>query len=216
MTNFLKYCCIVVLLLLFTQNLFGQLDSNKIKNEAVKQEMTAMFNKINVFLAEQSPNQPNMSLYVELNNNWNKYKDSVANALAKQQQEINELKGRLKALEDKKVIMPEVITKKFDNIIGVLYFEVGSFALSEENKMVVKKVVQNYGNKTLQLVAYTDWTGNDETNQKLSEQRALAVQNELTNNGFQIQDLKTYSRGKMAEENEKLSAKECRRVEIRY
>jgi len=211
MTNLLKYCCIILLLSLFTNTSFAQLDSTKVNNQMVKQEMNEMLAKLNAYLAQNSPNNTGSNLYGELNS----YKESMAKTIAAQQQEINELKLRLKTLEDKKV-MPEVVTKKFDNIIGVLYFEVGSFALSEENKMVVKKVVQNYGNKTLQLVAYTDWTGNNENNQKLSEQRALAVQNELTNNGFKIQDLKTYSRGKMAVENEKLSAKECRRVEIRY
>lgn len=215
MTKLLKYCCVILLLLVLANNSFAQLDSNKVNNQMVKQEMNEMLAKLNAYLAQNSPYNTGSNLYGELNNNLNSYKETMAKTIAAQQQEINDLKLRLKALEDKKV-MPEVVTKKFDNIIGVLYFEVGSFAMSEENKMVVKKVVQNYGNKTLQLVAYTDWTGNDETNQKLSEQRALAVQNELTNNGFQIQDLKTYSRGKMAEENEKLSAKECRRVEIRY
>jgi outer membrane protein OmpA-like peptidoglycan-associated protein len=93
---------------------------------------------------------------------------------------------------------------------------VGSFELSAENKAIIRKVAKEHGDKQLQVVAYTDWVGNDEYNQNLSSERATAVQREFIINGFASDHIKIYSRGKMVSKQENLSAKECRRVEIRY
>lgn len=215
MIKLLKNCCIVLMLLLFAQNSFAQIDSNKIKNQVVKEEMVAMQQQLNTFLMANSAENSNQSI-INLNSIWQVKFDSLQAKFIAQQNEINQLKNRLLALETKKQATPEVVSKKFENVIGVLYFDLGSSILSEENKNIIKNIIKAHGDKTLQLVAYTDWTGNNETNQKLSDQRALSVQNELTNNGILIQNLRIYSKGKMAEENQNLSAKECRRVEIRW
>ncbi len=216
MTNHLKYGYLVLLFALFANNLFAQLDSTKTDNIVVKQEMGDMLTKLNAFLAQNSTEGANANLYHQLNANINLYKDSINKVIAAQQQAIIDLRAQIETLKNANITKPEVVNKKFENLVGVLYFEVGSSDLTEENKAIVKKVIAEHGDKILQIVSYTDWTGNNEINQKLSDKRALSVQNELTNNGFLIQNLKTYSRGKMAQESTNLSAKECRRVEIRY
>ncbi len=210
-----KYCFFIILFFFKTVNLFAQIDSTKANKAAVKQEMVSMQQQLNSFLLNNSSNNNSQSVSI-LIPNWQLKFDSIHVKLEEQQKEIEELKKRLIALETKKATTPEVVSKKFDNVIGVLYFELGSYVLSEENKSIINNIIKLHSDKTLQLVAYTDWTGNNETNQKLSDQRALSVQNELTNNGILIQNLRIYSKGKMAEENQNLSAKECRRVEIRY
>ncbi len=211
----LKLFALFFLLLEISYTSYGQQDSAKAERDAVKQEMMEMNEKINSYLSDKTASNESRMIQ-ELNKKWSHFADSVKAQLAMQQLEIADLKARLKALEEKKPETPEVVTTKFDNVLAVLYFDMGSYSLSAENKATVKKIVQEHGNKILQLVAYTDWIGNNEYNQNLSKQRAKAVQDELTSLGFLIQNMRIYSRGKMADENEKLSAKECRRVEIRY
>lgn len=211
----LKLFALCLLLLVVSYTSYGQQDSAKADRDAVKQEMLEMNEKINSYLSDKTASNESR-LIQELNKKWSHFVDSVKSQLIVQQLEIADLKARLKALEEKKPETPEVVTTKFDNVLAVLYFDMGSYALSVENKATIKKLVQEHGNKILQLVAYTDWIGNNEYNQNLSNQRAKAVQDELTSLGFLIQNMRIYSRGKMAEENEKLSAKECRRVEIRF
>lgn len=211
----LKLFALIFLLLVMTYTSYGQTDSAKAERDAVKQEMMEMNEKINSYLSDKTSSNESRMIQ-ELNKKWSHFADSVKSQLAMQQLEIADLKARLKALEEKKPETPEVVTTKFDNVLAVLYFDMGSYTLSTENKATIKKIVQEHGNKILQLVAYTDWIGNNEYNQNLSNQRAKSVQDELTSLGFLIQNMRIYSRGKMADENEKLSAKECRRVEIRF
>lgn len=193
---------------------FAQNDPGAQDNKAVKKEVTEMMDKLNAYLNEHTP-APN-DHYAQWSKEFALYKDSVALRFAQQQKEIEELRLLLLAAERKPELVPEVVTTKFENLVAVLYFEVGSYTLSDEYKALIKKLISENADKTLQLVSYTDWTGNAEANQVLSNQRAKTVQNELINNGFKMQQLKIYSRGQMAAENEKLPAKECRRVEIRY
>ncbi len=211
----LKLFALCLLLLVMSYTSYGQQDSAKAERDAVKQEMMDMNEKINSYLSDKTASNESRMIQ-DLNKKWSHFADSVKAQLAMQQLEIADLKARLKALEEKKPETPEVVTTKFDNVLAVLYFDMGSYTLSAENKATIKKIVQEHGNKILQLVAYTDWIGNNEYNQNLSNQRAKAVQDELTSLGFLIQNMRIYSRGKMADENEKLSAKECRRVEIRF
>ncbi|MDP1728526.1 MAG: OmpA family protein [Bacteroidota bacterium] len=217
MTRIVKLACLVLMVLMGSKKSDCQTDeSGKTERLDIKNEVIEMRNRLALFLDDADTSGQLTKAKLEFNNKLNHLKDSVGNLLKQQQQEIEELKIRLKTLEDAKPATAEVVSVKFDNILEVLYFDVGSFALSDENKVKIKKLVQQHGNKILQLVSYTDWVGNDEYNRQLSNQRALAVQKELTGEGVQLQKIKIYARGKMADENEKLSAKECRRVEIRY
>jgi len=216
MTRSIQYISAVILFLTWINEAKSQTDSSKFERVEVRNEITDMRDKINVFLSEQVTNDPLTNLNRELSLKLNTYIDSMNNRLNRQQLEIEDLRKQIKTINDKKIVEPEVVTEKYDNIIAVLYFDIGSYTLSEENKITIRKIVNENNDKTIQLVAYTDWVGNNEFNQQLSNKRATVVQNELTANGFQIPNIKIYSRGKMAEENEKLPAKECRRVEIRH
>lgn len=191
-------------------------DSSMTERLDIKNDIIEMRNRLTMFLGDADTSGRLTGVKVEFNNKLNHLKDSMGNLLTQQQQEIDDLKLRLKSLEDAKPAAAEVVSVKFDNILEVLYFDIGSYALSEENKVKIKKLVQQHSDKILQLVSYTDWVGNDDYNQQLSNQRALTVQKALTGDGVSLQKIKIYARGKMAEESEKLSAKECRRVEIRY
>ena len=215
MTKFSKHLCVLMLFFVYSFYLNAQSDSVSINNKVVKGEMNEMVQKLDAFLAIEA-NGKSTSVNENVLKSLNKYKDSINLVLTSQQQDIYYLKQRIKALEEKKTLAPEVVSNKFENVAGVIYFDIGSFELSAENKLLVKDIVSKYGTKTLQLVAYTDTIGNAVNNQKLSDNRALSVQNELTSNGIEIQQLKIYSKGMMAEENRNLTAKECRRVEIRY
>lgn len=211
-------CSVLLLSGSLATPLFSQSDSSTASREAIRLEMIEMRQTLNTYLNQKTASEAGGGqVYIELSKKWTALNDSLYKKLALQQQEIDSLKARLGRLEEKNISKPEVVTTKFENVLAVLYFDVGSASLSNEYKILIKKMVAENPNKVLQLVAYTDWVGNDEFNQKLSDQRAFSVQQELTANGFSIQNLKIYSRGKMAEEeSEKLSAKECRRVEIRY
>ncbi|OYU97293.1 MAG: hypothetical protein CFE21_03090 [Bacteroidetes bacterium B1(2017)] len=214
MINMHKLIVTFGFLCLFASPALAQTDTGLVARAEIKSEMEDMRNKIDAYLKEN--NSTDMaSAAKELNKKWNTKFDSLVAITSTQQAEIAVLKQRLSALENAKVAKPEVVTTKFDKVLAVVYFEVGSYKLSPENKAIIQKVVAEHGSSVLQLVAYTDWVGNDEFNQQLSNERANSVQSELLSSGFLITNLRTYARGKAAKETEKLSAAECRRVEIR-
>jgi len=97
-----------------------------------------------------------------------------------------------------------------------LNFDVGSFNLNDENKSIIKRIAEIHNNKQLQIVAYTDWVGDDDYNNKLTASRAEAVKKEFMLKGFPESNILIFSKGKMISKQDKLPAKECRRVEIRY
>lgn len=187
----------------------GQTPTDAQEKEAAKQEMLQMRAKLDTYLNTKTESESNPQLAAPS-------LDSMARQIKELQDELAILKAELQNLKNAKPEQPEVVTKKFDNILAVVYFEVGSSTLSEADKQLIKQLIAKHSDKTLQLVAYTDWTGNNETNQLLSDKRALAVQQEMTLNGFSMNQIKTYARGKMADESQNLPAKECRRVEIRF
>ena len=74
----------------------------------------------------------------------------------------------------------------FVNLYG-LYFDFGSANLKAESKPAVDQIAAYMKeNPTLNIVieGHTDNVGTDDANQKLSEQRAITVKNELVKNGI--------------------------------
>ncbi len=207
-----KLCFIGIYFVLFVNANILMAQNSKHHEET--QELLAMREKVNDFLnnkilaGEQKQNTNNDDLKL--------FRDSLLFEIANLKLEIESLKNAMAKLSSANTTTPEIVDTKFENILTVLYFEVGSYNLSNDYKTLIKNIVKQNPDKVLQLVAYTDWVGNNEFNQRLSDLRANSVQNELLLNGFSIKNIKIYAKGKMSEENQNLSAKECRRVEIRY
>lgn len=184
-------------------------------NEAIVSEMITMRNTLTDYLNKKTANE-NTGGNAMAASSWQLWADSIQQSMLSMQKEIAMLKSKIAELE-KTPAKPEVVDTKFENILAVFYFDAGSAALSESDKNKIAELAQNNGDKVLQLVSYTDWTGNDQINKELSDKRASTVQNSLTENGFSINQLKIYSKGKVTEaESKTLSPRECRRVEIRW
>lgn len=190
---------------------FAQPSGASADKDEVTKEMLEMRAKLDQYLATQTlDNKGNGNI----NEKEKSRIDTLEQILQRMQQEIDALKAKIQKMETEKA--PEVLNRKFENLLAVVYFEIGSSQISQADKLKLQKMALENRDKTLQLVAYTDWTGNNEVNQALSDKRALAVQTELISNGYNIDQLKSYAKGKMAEESQNLPAAECRRVEIRY
>jgi outer membrane protein OmpA-like peptidoglycan-associated protein len=195
-----------------------QADSMRHERDAVKEQLVAMNDKLNKFLGSNMSPEMVSAIGQVVDMKWTAYTDSLTTVNKRQQMDIEQLKSRIREIEEKLKQMSdqnhqdELMERKLD----VLYFDVGSFTLSAENKAIIRKIAHANADKTLQIVAYTDWVGDDGYNQALSSERAAAVQRELLICGFAQERIKIYSRGKMVSKQENLSAQECRRVEIRY
>ncbi len=77
-----------------------------------------------------------------------------------------------------------------DEIVGLVFFEFDSAALSADANQILESVVSNVrecGWSSLTVVGHTDQSGTNEYNQVLSEERAAAVSNGLRSRGATLQ-----------------------------
>lgn len=98
---------------------------------------------------------------------------------------------------------------------GEAYFEYNQSTLKPGAYPELKRIsdiLVKYGQTMLEVSGHTDTRGSEEYNQKLSEQRAQAVTNELINNGISPQRIRTVGYG----ESRPISSDHAlnRRVEI--
>ncbi|MGE5621108.1 MAG: OmpA family protein [archaeon] len=131
--------------------------------------------------------------------------------------------GQLGGYDDKKReadIKAEMEKNGYIDIYG-LYFDFGSDNLRQESKPAVDNIVnflkQNPGVK-IQIEGHTDNVGSDLANNKLSENRAANVKNELVKNGIDSIRLTTkgYGSKKPVAENSTVTGRaQNRRVTIR-
>ena len=95
--------------------------------------------------------------------------------------------------------------------VGMVHFGHGSSKLNSQAKRNLNEVAtQLSGDEALKVKvqAYTDPTGNADKNQKLSEKRALAVENYLAKKGIDRDRVSTEGRGEAAAADDKPAATE--------
>lgn len=84
------------------------------------------------------------------------------------------------------------------DLSGKILFETDSSDLSSEAREVITRVsslLKEIGIHSLKLEGHTDNRGSDEYNQRLSEQRAQSVANEVIAQGFEANHLKVVGYG---------------------
>ncbi|MGL4597919.1 MAG: OmpA family protein [Bacteroidia bacterium] len=83
-------------------------------------------------------------------------------------------------------------------IVRNIFFDSGKSMLKPESKLELDKLVtlmKKYPKLVIEIAGHTDASGSDELNQRLSEQRAIAVANYLIENGIEKERLKTIGFG---------------------
>jgi len=81
---------------------------------------------------------------------------------------------------------------------GVVFFDTGKSTLTKDGKQEIAKLssqLKDDPSSSIEVNGYTDDTGPNHINQKLSQARADVVQKELINNGVSISQIQTYSFG---------------------
>lgn len=116
------------------------------------------------------------------------------------------------------------VTREGDNIIlnmpSNITFDTNSYALKGKFQNTLDSVVlvlNEYKSTTVTVMGHTDSTGSEELNQKLSQDRALAVANYLANKGVAQQRLAASGYGEafpIAPNNTPAGRAQNRRVEV--
>lgn len=101
-----------------------------------------------------------------------------------------------------------------------LFFNEGTDALTEESKATFERVFPDIAKRAVPdivVIGYTDSTGSDQLNDKLSLQRANAIRDELVRRGIPAGDVVAEGRGKrepLVKTGEGVAEARNRRVEI--
>jgi outer membrane protein OmpA-like peptidoglycan-associated protein len=140
-------------------------------------------------------------------------------AMRAAQQEKQQLRARL--LEQFNRVLPTSDTPRGLVVnMGDVLFDVGRSNLRSEAREALAKlsgIVLNYPTLHLNIEGYTDSTGSDEFNQKLSEQRAEAVQGYVIEQGLSAGGVTAKGLGKsmpVADNDTTAGRQKNRRVEI--
>ncbi|MCL2144518.1 MAG: OmpA family protein [Endomicrobia bacterium] len=103
---------------------------------------------------------------------------------------------------------------------GQNFFEFDSYELTDHDKKLIAKVAQRFAKEPrlikMRVDGHTDHVGTEEYNQDLSEKRAQAVANVLTENGIPADkvEVKGYGKSKLIADESEEGMKKNRRVEI--
>lgn len=100
---------------------------------------------------------------------------------------INELRNELAAKPRTVVVTDTVVDTVFVNNTYYVAFEKGSYTLGDVSKIALNSIDSN---ASVEIVATASPEGSDAFNQKLSENRAKAVADYLTNRGVTVVDAK--------------------------
>lgn len=103
-----------------------------------------------------------------------------------------------------------------------VYFDSGKSTVTTESGKQIKnisEILKAFPNAKIKIGGYTDTTGTEETNRKVSEERAKTVQEELIKSGIQAERITSEGYGSQHPVCEANDAPECkaknRRVDIR-
>lgn len=122
------------------------------------------------------------------------------------------------ALEQKtsdKSPTPDLDTELLSKVLKI-YFSAGKSELDKkykENLDAILKELENYENMGIEIAGYASADGDEELNEKLSNQRAISVLDYLNHRG--IVRRRIIAKGFGSAENEGVSKEEGRRVEVR-
>lgn len=114
----------------------------------------------------------------------------------------------------------EAVQKEITDLARAIYFKTGKATFTDETVIRlegVSKILSEYTNEKFVVEGHTDSTGSDKVNQKISQQRADAVMNYLTDKGFPVENITAigYGETKPIGDNKTSKGKqENRRVEI--
>jgi len=115
------------------------------------------------------------------------------------------------ALADNQNPPPSASTEEGCEEVGMVHFGLNSSKLNSQGKRSLDEVAtQASGNEELKVKvqAYTDPTGNADKNQRLSEKRALSVENYLAKKGIDRDRISTEGRGESPAADDKPASAE--------
>jgi outer membrane protein OmpA-like peptidoglycan-associated protein len=124
-------------------------------------------------------------------------------------------------LKDSTIKVSEDKTKGWITLDRV-YFDTGKSTITSESGKQIKnlsQILKAFPNAKVKIGGYTDTTGSEETNKKISEERAKIVQEELVKSGIQTERISSEGYGSRHAVCEANDSPECkaqnRRVDIR-
>ena len=110
--------------------------------------------------------------------------------------------------------------KDLNDMSKTILFDIGKSTVhsdSYDTLQKMKDIMSTYSDTSFVITGYTDNTGSDATNQRLSEERAMAVKNYLESLGLAADRLATKgasTSNPVASNNTSAGRKQNRRVEI--
>jgi outer membrane protein OmpA-like peptidoglycan-associated protein len=117
----------------------------------------------------------------------------------------------------KEAPVAEIKTEKADKKSFVVYFDSGTTALSKEGAKIVDAVAAKLSKKKkyeVLLNGYSDASGDEAANMKLSMKRAQAVQKRLVKDGVKAKHIQLFAYGEEQKKAGKKDEKTHRKVEI--
>jgi outer membrane protein OmpA-like peptidoglycan-associated protein len=142
-----------------------------------------------------------------------------AAASNKSAEDANSVREKLRSQLNSVLATSETARGLIVNMSDVL-FDTGKYTLKGDTKVSLAKVsgiLQAYPGLKLQVEGYTDSTGSDELNQKLSENRAGAVRDFLVSQGVPMDNISATGYGKdkpVADNNTAAGRAQNRRVQL--
>lgn len=118
---------------------------------------------------------------------------------------VSERKSSSIAIPNEPGIMEATLTVQMEDAAGKVFeldihFETAKAAIKPESFGVLDEMVEQMKNKpqlTIQITGHTDDVGETDYNQELSEKRAAAVRDYLSNKGIAATRIKTEGKGEM-------------------
>ncbi len=152
----------------------------------------------------------------------------VGNQMDKQKKDLEKQLAQVQAQEQANADAIKVMTVKDSNNLDAIklvmgdavLFPTGSYTLSADAQAVLSRVAYNleqFPNTDITVVGYTDNTGSESVNQKLSLERAQSVENYLESKGVAANRLKAIGDGwnnPIASNSTAAGRAQNRRVEI--
>ncbi|MGY0407175.1 MAG: OmpA family protein [Polaribacter sp.] len=126
-------------------------------------------------------------------NNGCPYKDSDNDGVLDKDDACPNVKGNQANGCPKVEVEKEDLTKSIlNNYTKIVYFKIAKYNLSSESYSVLNEIIsmlKKYPKTNIYIEGYTDSTGSNKFNEKLSENRADAVRNYLINKGISKENM---------------------------
>jgi outer membrane protein OmpA-like peptidoglycan-associated protein len=209
------------LLVCYTSHAQTQRDSN---NAEIKKQALEMRERVNKYMADKLMEQPaTPSVLGTLNAATQSMIDSIANLIALQQAQINQLSTNFKELKQavetvaKKQVNAEVkdVLEAGFRLVGpdqlIVYFPFDGYQLNAAQIKVLGKFMGNKRIKSITLKGYTDWVGTERHNSSLAKFRCSNV---ALNIGKRCTNIRQEVFINCSLEDRNVKTQLCRKVEI--